>query len=167
MELTLVGLQNAGKSTLTNALCGDTDGTKDTIPTVGFNMRKTKKGNVDINFFDIGGQSKYRSSMWSRYCRGAGAIIYVVDSADESHMEEAARELKNLLENPALKGIPLLVVGNKNDLPGSLTSEEVAQHMRLDTVKDRIVSCYSISAKNAVNIDKTLEWLIKHGKQKQ
>lgn len=149
-----------------NTLSSGAPTNEDTIPTVGFNMRKTKKGGVDINFFDIGGQSKYRS-MWSRYCRGAGAIIFVVDSADLSNMDESAKELHSLIDNPALKGIPLLVLGNKKDLPDSLSSEEVAKRMNLDTIKDRVVSCYSISAKNAVNIDKTLEWLIKHGKKKQ
>lgn len=29
---------------------------KDTIPTVGFNMRKVTKGNVVIKLWDIGGQ---------------------------------------------------------------------------------------------------------------
>jgi len=35
----------------------------------------------------------------------------------------------------------------------------------LQSIKGREVSCYSISAKNAVNIEKTLQWLIKHGKK--
>lgn len=53
MELTLVGLQNAGKTTLVNVLTyGKTD--EDTIPTVGFNMRKVTKGNVVIKLWDIG-----------------------------------------------------------------------------------------------------------------
>lgn len=54
MELTLVGLQNAGKTTLVNCLTyGKAE--EDTIPTVGFNMRKVSKGNVQIKLWDIGG----------------------------------------------------------------------------------------------------------------
>ena len=38
MELTLVGLQNSGKTTLVNVIANGTF-TEDMIPTVGFNMR--------------------------------------------------------------------------------------------------------------------------------
>lgn len=47
LELTLVGLQNSGKTTFVNVI---TSGqfTDDMIPTVGFNMKKITKGNVTI-----------------------------------------------------------------------------------------------------------------------
>ena len=48
--------------------------TEDTIPTVGFNMRKVNKGNVTIKFWDLGGQPRFRG-MWERYCRGVSAIV--------------------------------------------------------------------------------------------
>lgn len=31
--------------------------------------------------------------------------------------------------------------------------------LQLKSIKDRIVACYSVSAKNVVNIDLTLKWL--------
>ena len=37
----------------------------------------------------------------------------------------------------------------------------------LKSITGRDVSCYSISAKNQVNIDITLDWLIKQSKQQQ
>jgi GTPase SAR1 family protein len=49
--------------------------TDDTIPTVGFNMRKVSKGNVSIKLWDLGGQPRFRT-MWERYCRGVNAIVY-------------------------------------------------------------------------------------------
>ncbi len=55
MELSLIGLQNAGKTSLVNVL---TTGAfhEDMIPTVGFNMRKVTKGAVTIKLWDLGGQ---------------------------------------------------------------------------------------------------------------
>jgi len=48
MELTLVGLQNSGKTTLVNVIA--TGGfSEDMIPTVGFNMRKVTKGKVQLS----------------------------------------------------------------------------------------------------------------------
>merc|ERR1711871_937626 len=160
MELTLVGLQNAGKTTLVNVVA--TGGySEDMIPTVGFNMRKVTKGKVNIKLWDLGGQPRFRS-MWERYCRGVNAIIYVVDSADHENVEASGRELEDLLKKPALSGIPVLVLGNKNDLPGALNTDELVEHMGLRSIQDREVAVYSISAKNQTNIDITLQWILKH-----
>mmetsp|Transcript_12657 Transcript_12657/g.21452 ORF Transcript_12657/g.21452 Transcript_12657/m.21452 type:complete len:95 (+) Transcript_12657:144-428(+) len=73
MELTLVGLQNSGKTTLVNVISSG-QFNEDMIPTVGFNMRKVSKGNVTIKLWDIGGQPRFRS-MWERYCRGVNSIV--------------------------------------------------------------------------------------------
>ena len=180
MELTLVGLQNSGKTTLVNVIAQGSF-TSDMIPTVGFNMRKVTKGNVTMKLWDLGGQPRFRS-MWERYCRGVNAIVFVLDSADADKIEPARTELQNLLQKPLLAGIPLLVLGNKNDLPSSLTVEEVIDKMyvfciliyylliifrELRSITNREVSCYSVSAKNQVNIDLTLQWLIKHASSKK
>ena len=129
-----------------------------------------------------------------------------MDSQDLDKLEGAKTELKNLLDKPQLAGIPILVLGNKNDLPGALTVEQVIDrlyvqlrsdaiahgrpwqngtrrslsdprprpppcmraralcHSELKSISNREVCCYSISAKNSVNIDITLQWLTKHAK---
>ena len=162
MELTLVGLQNSGKTTLVNVISSGTF-QEDMIPTVGFNMQKITKGNVTIKMWDIGGQARFRS-MWERYCRGVNAIVYVVDAADKEKFESSKKELQELLAKPPLAGIPLLVLANKNDLPGAATAEEIIDVLGLKEIQGREVCCYSISAKNNVNIEITLDWLIKHSK---
>ncbi|SAM07644.1 hypothetical protein [Absidia glauca] len=162
MELTLVGLQNSGKTTLVNVIASG-QFMEDTIPTVGFNMRKVTKGNVTMKLWDIGGQPRFRS-MWERYCRGVNAIVFVVDAADHSKLEAAYTELKILLEKPQLANIPMLVLGNKNDLDDALSVKQLIEVLHLQSITNREVSCYSISAKNQVNIDVTLQWLIKKGK---
>ena len=53
MELTLVGLQHAGKTTFVNVIASGSFN-EDMIPTVGFNMRKISKGSVTIKLWDIG-----------------------------------------------------------------------------------------------------------------
>ncbi|KAJ1969931.1 ADP-ribosylation factor-like protein 8B [Dispira parvispora] len=160
MELTLVGLQNSGKTTLVNVIASG-QFNEDMIPTVGFNMRKVTKGRVTMKLWDIGGQPRFRS-MWERYCRGVDAIVFVIDSADHAKFNDARVELQKLLEKPQLANIPLLILGNKNDLPEALTIDQLIDEINLHHINNREVCCYSISAKNQVNIDKTLEWLIKH-----
>ncbi|KAI1305153.1 ADP-ribosylation factor-like protein 8B-A [Mortierella claussenii] len=164
MELTLVGLQNSGKTSLINIIASGYFA-EDMIPTVGFNMRKVTKGSVTMKLWDIGGQPRFRS-MWERYCRGVNAIVFVVDAADREKLEAARTELKSLLDKPQLAYIPVLVLGNKNDLPEALSVEQLVEALDLKHIANREVSCYSISAKNQVNIDVTLQWLIKKGKSK-
>ena len=60
MEIALIGLQNAGKSSLVTVLATDSFEAI-TIPTVGFNMKKVQKGGVSIKMWDMGGQPRFRS----------------------------------------------------------------------------------------------------------
>lgn len=160
MELALIGLQNAGKTSLVNVVATG-HFNEDMIPTVGFNMRKVTKGRVTIKLWDLGGQPRFRS-MWERYCRGVNSIVYVVDSADHENVDKSKTELHELLSKPTLSGIPLLVLGNKNDLPSALSTQQIIERMDLKNLRDREVCCYSISCKKQNNIDITIEWLTKH-----
>lgn len=57
--------------------------------------------------------------------------IYVVDSTDDTRMEESAEELSNLLAEEKLAGIPLLIYANKQDL--DLAQSEDAVSIRHST----------------------------------
>eukprot|EP00296_Roombia_truncata_P001061 JP436779.1.p1 GENE.JP436779.1~~JP436779.1.p1 ORF type:complete len:188 (-),score=35.96 JP436779.1:41-604(-) len=159
MELTMIGPQNAGKTTLLNVLTTGSFPTEDMIPTVGFNMRRITKNNVVIKMWDLGGQPRFHC-MWERYCRGVNCIIFVLDAADETGFERAKTDLHDLLSKPSLQGIPLLVLGNKNDLSQALTVEALIETLNLGDLKGREVCCYSVSAKNQTNLDVTIEWIV-------
>ncbi|PWW75129.1 P-loop containing nucleoside triphosphate hydrolase protein, partial [Tuber magnatum] len=134
------------------------------IPTVGFNMKRVQKGHVTLKCWDLGGQPRFRS-MWERYCRGVSAIVFIVDSADPSCIPMAKDELHSLLQKPMLNGIPLLVLGNKSDLPDKIGVDELIEVMELKEVTNREVSCYAISAKEETNLDAVLQWLIGRAKK--
>jgi len=102
--------------------------------------------------------------MWERYCRGVTAIVFVVDSADPKAVEASKIELQSLITKPELSGIPLLVLGNKNDLPESLKVVQLIEKLELSKVTGREVSIHSISVKQSTNIDVTLSWLLKRAK---
>lgn len=72
----------------------------------------------------------------------------------------ATEELHELLSKPSLHGIPLLVLGNKSDLPDKLSVDELIDAMDLKSITHREVSCYGISAKEETNLDAVLHWLI-------
>lgn len=55
---------------------------------------------------------------------------------------------------------PLLVLGNKSDLPGKASVDELIEALDLRSVTQREVSCYGISAKEETNLDAVMQWLI-------
>ena len=130
------------------------------IPTVGFNMKRVQRGHVTLRCWDLGGQPRFRT-MWERYCRGVNAIVFIVDIADLDLLPVAKDELHSLMRQSTLEGIPLLVLGNKSDLPDKATVDELIDALDLKTIGHREVSCYGISAKEETNLEAVIQWLMK------
>ena len=109
-KILVLGLDCAGKTSILKALSSQKF--EHLKPTEGFNIKVLEIGGVKINIWDLGGQKVLRQ-YWSNYFEKTNFIMYVVDSADEDWMEEAGKELKNLLEETELKDVPILVYANK------------------------------------------------------
>lgn len=90
---------------------------------------------------------------------------FIVDSADTESLPTAKDELHSLLQKPILEGIPLLVLGNKSDLPDKISVDELIEVMNLKDITNREVSCYAISAKEETNLDAVFHWLIARAKK--
>lgn len=75
------------------------------------------------------------SCKWFYYITLIGILIdnirrrYMVDAADLDKMEASRNELHSLLDKPQLAGIPVLVLGNKRDLPGALEETGLIERM--------------------------------------
>merc|ERR1719456_220524 len=110
----MIGLDGAGKTTILYQLkVGEV---VKTIPTVGFNVETVRYKNIDFDVWDVGGQDKMRP-LWNHYYKNARGVIFVVDSHDSNRLQEASRELEELLNQEELRDVPLLVFANKKDLP--------------------------------------------------
>jgi ADP-ribosylation factor-like protein 8 len=57
------------------------------------------------------------------------AHSYMVDAADHDKIEASRNELHHLLDKPQLAGIPVLVLGNKRDLPNALDENGLIERM--------------------------------------
>ena len=131
MELVILGLENSGKTTLLHQLASNSP--QQTVPTVGLNVKTIKKGGLKIKAWDLGGQVQYRQE-WGRYTKGANAIIFMIDAHAVELLSLSKRELAILLEDSALKEIPILVIANKIDLTPHLKEPEVIAGMNLDYI---------------------------------
>jgi ADP-ribosylation factor-like protein 8 len=87
--------------------------------------------------------------------------VFIVDIADIDVLPQAKDELHALMNQSTLNGIPLLVLGNKSDLPEKLSVDELIDALDLKTIGHREVCCYGISAKEETNLDAVIQWLMK------
>ena len=60
-----------------------------------------------------------------------------MDSADDMRLKECAEELISLLQEEALKNVPMLVFANKQDLQFALDADEVMNTLKLMDISDR------------------------------
>lgn len=116
------GLDNAGKTTILKRLNGeDIDMIE---PTLGFNINTLEHRGYTLNFWDVGGQKSLRS-YWRNYFESTDGLVWVVDSADKMRLDNCKAELHNLLQEERLAGATLLVLANKQDVPGALSSKDI------------------------------------------
>ena len=142
----MVGLDAAGKTTILKKL--KLNETVSTIPTIGFNVDTVSpcKG-VTFTVWDVGGQEKLRP-LWRHFFQNTQGLIFVVDSSDLERISEARQELSNVLENPEMEGVPVVIIGNKQDIPRALKTHDIAQKLSLLQQKANPWHLQEASAKN-------------------
>lgn len=86
----MLGLDAAGKTTVLYKLkLGEV---VQSIPTIGFNVEEVTYGSMTLNVWDVGGQDRIRK-LWAHYFVGTDLLIWIVDSNDDSRLEES-REVR-------------------------------------------------------------------------
>ncbi|KAM4887410.1 ADP-ribosylation factor-like protein 14 [Thomomys bottae] len=129
VHVVLLGLDWAGKSTLLYQLKQAQAVT--TSPTIGFNVEMIQVGRSPLlTVWDIGGQEKMRPT-WGLHCQEADGLVFVVDSSDQRRLAAAREELRHVLMDEHTRHVPVLILANKQDLPGALSAEEVARAFRM------------------------------------
>lgn len=73
-----------------------------------------------LNFWDLGGQEELQA-LWDKYYAECHGVIFTVDSNDRERIEESKTSFDQMIANENLKGVPLLLLANKQDLPGNET----------------------------------------------
>jgi len=102
----MLGLDGAGKSTILYKLkLGEV---RHLTPTIGFNVESIEYQNIKFTVWDMAGQARIRK-LWHHYYQNAKGLIFVLDTNDVPRIPEAAKELANLIKEPELAGIPVLV----------------------------------------------------------
>lgn len=159
MQVLLLGLDKAGKSSVLARLCGEE--VRGLLPTRGFSIRTLAiEGRAQPAFkvWDVGGGYDVRR-YWSAYYHKAHAIVFVVDATDRRRLQEISEALQALLDDPALLRIPFLLLANKQDLPNALQAHELEEVLHLGSIKDRAWMCVACSALRGAGLSEAFMWL--------
>ncbi|KAM9296329.1 uncharacterized protein PAF06_017237 [Gastrophryne carolinensis] len=132
-RILMLGLDAAGKTTVLYKL--KLNETVCTIPTIGFNVETVEPiRNVTFTVWDVGGQDRIRI-LWKHYFQNTDGLIFVVDSADSERFKEARAELESIMESDEMKGVPFVVMANKQDLIGARNPAELAEELNLRNLR--------------------------------
>ena len=117
-------------------LVSSTSVTGDSSTTHAVAATGTSSSSRSLTFlvWDVGGQEKVRP-LWRPYTRATDAVVFVVDSCDGDRMEEAKLELHRIMRCPDNASVPLLVIANKQDLPGAKTAAQLEVALQLSELK--------------------------------
>lgn len=127
-KILLLGLDNAGKTTLLHMLRDNK--MVQHKPTRNPTSEEFVMDRISLRTYDLGGHKEARK-LWKEYFQSVDAIVYIVDAADQSRLEESKIELDALLCDPELETVPFLILGNKVDAPGALSEPMFRQGLNL------------------------------------
>ncbi|XP_056404797.1 uncharacterized protein LOC130296823 [Hyla sarda] len=164
-RILMCGLDAAGKTTILYKLTMHE--TVTTIPTIGFNVETVEPvGNVIFTLYDLGGGDKIKD-LWHVYCNNnTDGVIFVVDSSEPERFPEIRTRLNAMLPE-SLRGVPFMVLANKQDVPGARRPRELAEELGLVDIKRdlwHIQGCCATTGEGLVEGMEILAELVKQFK---
>ncbi|KAJ7551423.1 hypothetical protein O6H91_06G014900 [Diphasiastrum complanatum] len=160
----ILGIDKAGKTTLLEklkTLYSDFEGLPPDriVPTVGLNIGRIEAYKSKLIFWDLGGQLGLRT-IWEKYFEEAHAVLYVIDAANQARFEDAKSALEKVLRHEELKGAPILIFANKQDVEDASSAEEISRYLDLKELNEQLSMVQGVSAHDGTGIKEGIMWLV-------
>ena len=97
--------------------------------------------------------------LWRYYYQGSHALVYTVDSADCERLKSVGETLHYLLGQDELRGIPVLVLANKQDLPTAVPVTELAEKLGLHKIREHMWFIQTCCAVTGDGLYEGFDWL--------
>ncbi|KAF9350780.1 hypothetical protein BGX34_001000 [Mortierella sp. NVP85] len=153
----MIGLDAAGKTSILYYLKLGERVT--TIPTIGFNVETVTYYNFTMTIWDVCGGGVI-PNLWRHYFEQSTGLIFVVDSNDADRISEVRDHLMRAMNEDDLRGVPLLVLANKQDMPSSMTVADVRDALGLQTLRERKWHIQGTNALNGDGLEEGMDWFI-------
>lgn len=117
------------------------------------NVELSKKCQVSLAIWDIGGQIQQMAPYRKRFYQGANLVILVIDLSRKKTFDNIDRwieDLNQFLERP----IPYIIIGNKNDLD----TQEITEEEIMEKAKELDCPYLLTSAKTGSNVDEAFRY---------
>ncbi|XP_076077600.1 small COPII coat GTPase SAR1B-like isoform X2 [Mytilus galloprovincialis] len=121
-NLLILGLHNAGKSTLLSQLSQLKDG----------RLVQHTPTNYTYPFNSCDPRIRTALSLFRRDIPAAEGIVFVVDASNSQSLPQARQELNNILTDENVSDVPILVLGNKTDNRGCYGKEQLTKELGID-----------------------------------
>ncbi|KAJ8605873.1 hypothetical protein CTAYLR_000570 [Chrysophaeum taylorii] len=155
-RLLMLGLDAVGKTIILYKLkLGEV---VSTIPTINVE-RLTYKG-IELTVWEIGGQDKIRQ-LWLHYLTDTHGLIFVVDSNDQTRLDDARYELHKLLHqgtNFATTPASSCTFISKQDLPHALSATNLAAKLDFASLRTRKWYVQACAATTGVGLYEGMDW---------
>lgn len=161
IPITVIGLPQAGKTTFVNRMI--TGNFIIPQPTTGMNFERVDVQDAHFDIFDLGGHEIYRKTMWESYVRLSYGIIFIIDSANESVLQEAKKEFWRCINlKKQDEEFLVLFLCNKSDLERSMNLETLVKELelfKLAQIPNLTYQFFKVSMKTGENFELVMSWL--------
>lgn len=157
-KVAVLGLEGCGKSVVVQNIFEG--GLRHVGRQKDAEVYECSEDNVDYVIYDVSGKRASRTK-WDYFYRKCDVLLYCVDTCgSKKRWEKAREELRSLVYRNVWTKKNMLVLGTKNDMEESRSCKEIILNLDLMGIRDREVSCFSISAKSNRNMECIKPWIV-------
>jgi small GTP-binding protein len=144
-KLLVVGLDNAGKTSVLNVLFGVKNIAS---PTFGYKIHALRHKNSNLTIVDIGGQSSFKR-YWPNHFEHADGVLFVFDCSD-------GRDFSGYLQSVLELDVPVCIMANKTDLNPLFAADQLS----ISVSYARSTRLFKTSVLDEQSIACGFEWLL-------